>query len=67
MKRNLQLYVWTDFCPDYTRGLAFAIASSEEEARKLIFAKGEREPYDWGCVEVRPLDQPTCEYVYGGS
>ena len=36
MKAKLKLFVWTRFCPDYTSGLAFAIAKDELEARRLI-------------------------------
>ena len=30
----LRLFVWDGFCPDYTSGLAFAIAEDETDARK---------------------------------
>lgn len=35
-RKKLRLYVWEEFRCDYTCGLAFAIASSEEEAQKLV-------------------------------
>ena len=38
MKSKLKLFVWTEFSPDYTSGLAFAIAKDEPEARKLVEA-----------------------------
>jgi hypothetical protein len=47
----LKLYVWTDVLCDYTCGVAFALASSVEEARQLVtdslgYERGdfEREP-----------------------
>ncbi len=67
MKTKLKLYVWKDFCPDYTRGLAFAIAESEDDAMRQISEKAGRWPYDWGAVEVFPINKPACAYVYGGS
>ena len=39
METNLKLFIWTGFCPDYTDGLAFAIAGDETEAKKLIIAE----------------------------
>lgn len=33
---KLKLYVWENYGCDYTCGIAFALAESEEEARKLI-------------------------------
>lgn len=36
MKSKLKLFIWTDFNPDYSGGLAFAIAKDETDARKLI-------------------------------
>ena len=35
-KSRLKLFIWTGFCPDYTGGLAFAIARDESDARKQI-------------------------------
>lgn len=40
MKKNpLNLYVWEDVLIDWSDGIMFALASSEEEARKLILEK----------------------------
>lgn len=36
MKKKLKLYVWTDVFCDYTSGIAFALATSPDHARKLI-------------------------------
>lgn len=33
---NLKLFVWHEVFYDYTPGMAFALAETEEEARKLI-------------------------------
>lgn len=32
----MQLYVWTHFAPDWSEGVAFALAETIEEARALI-------------------------------
>jgi len=64
---TLSLYVWTQFCPDYTDGLAFAIAETEEHARQLVTDQLTWEPSDWGKVQVLPHDQPIGFGSYGGS
>ena len=38
MKRGLKLYVWENVLCDYTCGVMFSLARSEEEARELIQA-----------------------------
>ena len=42
---KLKLFIWDGFCPDYTGGLAFAIAKDEEEAintvNRLLTDEGE--------------------------
>lgn len=39
----MKLYIWHDVYTDYTSGIAFAIASSEEEAIDMICQAWERE------------------------
>lgn len=79
MERPLKLFVWTDFCPDWTGGLAFAIAKTEKGARRLIqeerspaYARDpKKHPYgkisEWGDLEVYPLTGPIARCVSGGS
>lgn len=68
MKSKLKLFIWTDFCPDHTSGLAFAIAADEAEARKLVEKdRGSTPIYDWGDLEVRRLDQRCARSVSGGG
>ncbi len=67
MKSRLKLFIWTDFCSDYTRGLAFAIAKDETEARKLIEKARGFEVYDWGELEIRRLDRRAARCVSGGG
>jgi hypothetical protein len=67
MKTKLKLFIWTGFSPDYTDGLAFAIAADEAEARKMIIKEYGLEPTTWGSLEVRRLDQRVVRYVCGGG
>lgn len=65
--KTLKLYVWTNFCPDYTGGLAFAIAENEEKARELIKKQHYYEPYEWGDLAVHSLNKKIAYSVSGGS
>jgi len=64
---KLRLFIWTEFCPDYTSGLAFAIAKDETDARKQVTKKFGWEPYQWGTLEIRPLDKRVARCVSGGG
>ena len=66
-KARLRLFVWTGFSPDYTSGLAFAIAKDETEARKLIEKKHGYSPSTWGDLEILPLTKKTAFSVSGGG
>lgn len=65
----LKLFIWTEFCTDYTSGLAFAIAADEEEARRMIVKVHGWCPShsDWGKLEVRPLTRRVARSVSGGG
>jgi len=39
--KNLKLFLWTDVLWDYTNGIAFALATNVEDARKLIISEYE--------------------------
>jgi len=67
MKTKLKLYIWKDFCPDYTSGLAFAIAKDETETRKLVEKQTGLWIHDWGELEVRPLSRRIARAVTGGG
>jgi predicted amidophosphoribosyltransferase len=66
----LKLFVWQEFEPDYTNGLAVAIAENEQKASELIiefrggYYVGTR---DWGPVEVYEIGKPMAFCVSGGS
>lgn len=63
---TLKLYVWENFCPDYSDGLAFAIAENETEARALVEKEHDYPPWDWGPVKEYPIEK-IAFFVHGGS
>jgi predicted ATP-dependent serine protease len=63
----LKLYVWEDFASDYTKGLAFAIAYNEIEARDLIERKMGYRPSDWGTLRILELNDVVAYAVCGGG
>lgn len=67
--RKYQLYVWNEFNPDYTDGLAFAIARSEEEAKGMIAEEMGFTPREraWGALSIHPLNKPVAFAVSGGG
>lgn len=67
MKTTLKLYVWTDFSPDYSSGLAFAIAANETEARKQVEKERGYTVHEWGRLEVLRVDRRTAFSVAGGG
>ncbi len=71
----MRLYVWENYCPDYTSGLAIALANSLGEAKNLI-----RKEYNfgfgvgcagyepkWGEFKTYAIDSPIAFEVSGGS
>lgn len=69
---GLQLYVWQGFGTDYTDGLAFAIAASEEEAKKLVIEYLDLrddliDDDEWGDLTVHNLSTPIAGAVFGGG
>jgi hypothetical protein len=67
MKTKLKLFVWTGFSPDYTRGLAFAIAANESEARKEIETSRGYTVHEWGTLTVHRVDRRVAYSVAGGG
>jgi len=63
----MRLFVWEGFCPDYTDGLAFAIAENIEQAQKLVIESKGYEPFDWGTVREFPVTEPIAYCVSGGG
>ena len=67
MSKKLKLFIWTGFSPDYSDGLAFAIAHDETEAKKLVEAYRGFGVSEWGTLEVRRLDYRVARCVSGGG
>jgi len=67
MKSKLKLFIWTDFEPNYSGGLAFAIAKDEADAKKLIREEHGFEIRDWGTLEIRSLCYRFAQSVGGGA
>ena len=65
--RERKLYVWEGFCPDYTSGLAFAIAKTESDARRIVVETFGKEPWEWGELRVHSLDEKVGYAIVGGS
>lgn len=66
MKSKLKLFIWTDFGSEYTKGLAFAIARDEADARKLIEEDG-GDVFDWGDLDIHPLSERIARSAPGGG
>jgi hypothetical protein len=64
---KLKLFVWEDFNPDYTSGLAIAIAKTEKKARKLIIKERGFNPDIWGTLTIYPLTKEIAKCVGGGA
>jgi hypothetical protein len=64
---RLRLFVWEGFCPDYTDGLAFAIAESAEKAMELVANQKGSSPFEWGALHVHDINTPVAYSVSGGG
>ena len=76
---QLMLHVWEDVLADWTSGMAFAIASSKEEAALLAMNNDPRFKYDsdddWvqellnaqEGYSVHPLNKPYGNHMTGGG
>ncbi len=72
--KGLKLFIWKDVLANYTSGIAFALAENTEEARKIIFAKYEKEErYLSDTLKADLSDEPEIVdtkdgfYVWGGG
>src|SRR5690348_5914443 len=57
---RVRLYVWDGVLTDYSSGIAFAMAESEEEARRVILEKAQ--DYEKDLLE-RDMAQPPTVYT----
>ena len=77
MTEELKLFIWTGFYPNYSSGLAFAVAETEEEAKKMVIETTNIDtnhrdedpecgipPIEWGTLEVRSLTSGE-KFAYG--
>ncbi len=64
---ELFMFVWDQFCSDYTNGLAVAIAETVEQAQHLIEQRRGYQVYDWGPVKQFPVTEPIAFCVSGGG
>ena len=64
---KLRLFIWRGFAPDYTDGLAIAVAKDEAEARKMIIEDRGYNPREWGELEVLRTEQRAAASVAGGG
>lgn len=76
MPEELKLFIWTGFYPNYSSGLAIAVAETEEEAKELVIEATNIEPdrcrdpeygipnIEWGTLEVKSLASGE-KFAYG--
>lgn len=67
MTDNLKLYVWDKFSPDYSSGLAVAIAPDAETAELMVIERMGYDPGEWGDRQEFDLDEPVVFVVAGGG
>ena len=65
-EKRLKLYVWHGFQPDYSGGLAFAIAYTKAEARAAV-EKVYGRVTDWGTLRVRRIKAGRADAIGGGG
>lgn len=63
----LRLYVWEDVLADYTSGLMFALAESEDEARRLILIAEPAVPDTDLMENPRVYSHPVGFVVWSGN
>jgi len=67
MSQPFRLYVWFKFFPDYTYGMAFAIARNEKEAEEAVKKDTDPGTWNWGPVEVFDLDDAPIGFGCAGG
>ena len=63
----MRLFVWDGFCPDYTDGLAFAVAENIEQAQEMVIKEKGYTPFDWGPLKEFDLSVPVAFAVSSGG
>ena len=64
--QELKLFVWPEFDPDYIAGLAFAIAETEEDAKRIVKLRY-MNVGEWGQVTVHSLKHKHSYQRMGSS
>lgn len=70
MEDSLKVFIWKNFAPDYSSGLAFAIAKNEVDAKNMVVKELGHpyiEGYEWGSVEILDLVEGTAAGCTGGA
>ena len=64
---QLKLYVWEEFEPDYSSGLAVAVATDVRAAKQQVeYIRGYPVSH-WGSVKVYSLNKPRAFYRVGSG
>lgn len=67
MRKNYKLYVWEGVLTDYTSGIMFAVATSVEEARKLLLEKCDYIPKEDLYQEPKVITTKKAFVTWGGG
>ena len=69
MKKKLKLFVWQDVLTDYTSGIAFAIAETEQEARGMLLKEESCLANDASFNGNKPevYEDKMCQTLWGGG
>ena len=66
----MKLYVWDDVLCDYTSGIMFAIAESEEDAKKIIMKNYDfvsLSDFNPNLLTIYDVTTEACRAVHGGG
>jgi hypothetical protein len=66
---NLKLYVWDEVLTDWTSGIIFALAKSEEQARELVMEENGESEYVRKEIAKAPkvYTTPMASLTWGGG
>lgn len=65
--KKMKLFVWTGFSPDYTNGLAFAVAPDLETAMDMVIKERGFNVSEWGALEIHNCTDQIAFCVSGGG
>lgn len=66
-KPELFLFVWDEFFPECTYGLAVAVAETMEQAQEAIRQHVDYDVKHWGPMRKLPVTEPIAFAVPGGA